>query len=89
MKPYIPPKKERRRAVRLSLLFCALCIGYIVYVGSDSQTHVAALYSMIAFAASIIIYYIKGDNADAKSFNDTIARISEAGSSKQNTGEVY
>lgn len=77
--PYKPSKKTRRRAIGSSLVFCATCVGHIVYTGGSDPVHIAALYVLAAFASSIIWFYINGSSKDTKSFNQTLAKIKDLG----------
>ena len=73
--PYKPSKKNRRKVIVLTLIFCALNIGYIVFNGGDDQTPVAALYSLCALAGSIVMFYITGSSKDTASYNETLVKL--------------
>jgi len=75
MSAYKPSKKVRRRVIASALVFCAVMIAYIIYEGGDDQTRVAALYSMSAFASSIVWFYINGSTKDAASYNETLIAL--------------
>lgn len=75
MEPYKPSKKQRRRVMVSTLIFCAANVSYIVFNGGNDQTHVAALYALIGLAASVIGLYIHGSSKDTASFNDTLVKL--------------
>lgn len=74
----MPSKKSRRAVVRLTLIFCAGWVSYILYQDTDTQTHVAGLYSLCGLAGGIVLWYIHGSSQDAASYNDTLAKIAES-----------
>ncbi len=53
--------KIRRRIVNFTLLFCAICIGKIVFWGGDDPaTDQAALYALCTLAGGTIGSYVFG-----------------------------
>lgn len=76
--PYKPSKKTRRLVIVSALIYCAGLIGYIVYKGEDSQTHVAALYAAFTFASTIVWFYINGSSKDTESFNNALVKLKSA-----------
>lgn len=74
IEPLRPSKKTRRWALRLSMFFCGYHVAYIIWIGSDSQTHVAALYAMFAYMASIMWMYIKGSSDDISDYNKHVTK---------------
>ncbi len=75
MEPYKPSKKQRRRVMVSTLLFCAANVSYIVFNGGSDQTHVAALYALCGLAGGIVGFYINGSSKDTASFNETLIKL--------------
>ena len=50
----------RRRVVISTLLFCGVCVGYMVYNGGNDAVHNTAISSLTLLAASVIGSYVFG-----------------------------
>jgi hypothetical protein len=52
--------KIRRKLIICTLVFCAICIGYIMYKGTDSRLYETIVTSAFSLAGAILGSYIFG-----------------------------
>jgi hypothetical protein len=52
--------KDRKRTVITTLVFCGLCIGYIMFQGKDLQVYQSIVYGCFGLAGSVIGFFIGG-----------------------------
>ena len=56
----------RRRIVNLTLLFCAVCVVWLIDRGQDTDLHKAIANGLILLAGSVIGSYVFGATWDDK-----------------------
>ena len=55
-----PTWKNRRRVIFTTLVFCALCISYVMLQGNDTRVNETIVLGCFALASSVIGFFIAG-----------------------------
>lgn len=66
-----PSWKNRRRVIWLTLIFCAGCVGYVLWDGSETVSAQTAVMCSFGLAATVIGSYVFGAAWDDKNHMGT------------------
>lgn len=69
--------KRRRARLDLGLVFLASCVGYILFMDSDSEVQQAAITVLIPSFVSLIGAYVFGAVWDDKNYMNAVSEINK------------
>lgn len=72
--PNKPSWKARRRIIYATLIFCAFCIGYILFKGQPTSLNEIIVLSCFGLAGSVIGSYVFGAVWDDKNFMEQVSK---------------
>ena len=55
-----PSWKNRKKVIFSTLIFCAFCIGFIMFGGADTRVNETIVLGCFAMATSVIGFYVAG-----------------------------
>ena len=67
----------RRRIIFTTLIFCALCVVYIIFKGNDTRVYETVVMSAFALAGMVIGSYVFGAVWDDKSRREMSTRAAQ------------